>query len=135
MIFPSHFGNKYEYHSRKFNMAMRLVKLYEPYLLYKGMYVALSHFFKLSLLFLHLFSILNGIYLTIYSCLNSHLEYTLKLYCIKCRFDDINLETLRIKNAAKEMDTRFGFNPKFIDWEDYFMNTHIHGLIKHVLKK
>ncbi|CAA7061090.1 unnamed protein product [Microthlaspi erraticum] len=87
MIFPSHFGNKYEYHNRKFNTAMRLVKLYEPYLLYKGI------------------------------------------------FDDRNLETLRVKNEAEEMDKMFGFNPNSIDWEDYFMNTHIHGLIKHVLKK
>ncbi|ESQ42200.1 hypothetical protein EUTSA_v10013371mg [Eutrema salsugineum] len=87
MILPSHFGDKYEHQNRQFNMAVRLVKLYEPYLLFKGI------------------------------------------------FDDRNLEILRNKNETKEMDKMFGYNPKCIAWEDYFMNTHIPGLIKHVLKK
>ncbi|CAH8271865.1 unnamed protein product [Arabidopsis lyrata] len=68
-------------------MAMRLVKLYKPYVLFKGI------------------------------------------------FDDKNLETLRIKNEAKEMEKLFGTNSKCIDWEDYFMNTHIPGLMTHVFKK
>jgi fatty acyl-CoA reductase len=28
----------------------------------------------------------------------------------------------------------FGFDPKWIDWEDYLMNTHIPGLKKYALK-
>ncbi|KAL1221442.1 Fatty acyl-CoA reductase 1 [Cardamine amara subsp. amara] len=87
VICPSQFGDKYEHHNRIFKKAMRLVKLYKPYVLFKGI------------------------------------------------VDDRNLETLRIKNEAKEMNKLFGSNPKCIDWEDYLMNTHIHGLITHVLKK
>ncbi|CAH2072171.1 unnamed protein product [Thlaspi arvense] len=85
--FPSKFGDKYEQNNRKFKKAMRMVKIYEPFLLFKGI------------------------------------------------FDDRNLETLRIKNEAKGMDKLFGFNTKCIDWEDYFMNTHINGLVTHVLRK
>lgn len=29
----------------------------------------------------------------------------------------------------------FGFEPRCIDWEDYFMKTHIPGLKKHVMMK
>nr|VDD32968.1 unnamed protein product [Brassica oleracea] len=87
ITFPSQFGDKYQHHNRKFKMAMRLVKIYEPYLLFKGI------------------------------------------------FDDKNLETLRIKNEAKERNDIPGFSPKFIDWEDYFINTHIPGLVTHVLNK
>ncbi|ANM70188.1 fatty acid reductase 7 [Arabidopsis thaliana] len=65
--------DKFALHNRKFKMAMRLVKLYKPYVLFKGI------------------------------------------------FDDKNMETLRIKNEAKDMEKLFGTNPKCIDWEDYFM--------------
>lgn len=27
-----------------------------------------------------------------------------------------------------------GFDPKCIDWEDYFLNIHIPGVMKHVFK-
>ncbi|CAN8275643.1 unnamed protein product [Cochlearia groenlandica] len=50
-------------------------------------------------------------------------------------FDDRNLETLRTKTEAKMLDKSFGFNPKCIDWEDYFINTHIPGLMTRVFKK
>ncbi|KAF8104439.1 hypothetical protein N665_0172s0069 [Sinapis alba] len=82
---PTQFGDKYQHQNRKFKMAMRLVKLYEPYLLFKGI------------------------------------------------FDDKNLETLRIKNEAKETNDIPGFSPKCIDWEYYFINTHIPGLVTHTL--
>ncbi|KAF3579931.1 hypothetical protein DY000_02033729 [Brassica cretica] len=87
ITFPSQFGNTYQHHNRKFKIAMRLVKLYEPYLLFNGI------------------------------------------------FDDRNLETLRIKNGAKETNGIPGFSSKCIDWEDYFINTHIPGLATHVLNK
>ncbi|CAH8315961.1 unnamed protein product [Eruca vesicaria subsp. sativa] len=87
ITFPSQFGNSHQHHNRKFKMAMRLVKLYEPYLLFKGI------------------------------------------------FDDKNLETLRIKNEAKETNDLPGFSPTCIDWEEYFINTHIPGLVSHVLNK
>ncbi|CAA0404131.1 unnamed protein product [Arabidopsis thaliana] len=86
VISPSQ-RDKFALHNRKFKMAMRLVKLYKPYVLFKGI------------------------------------------------FDDKNMETLRIKNEAKDMEKLFGTNPKCIDWEDYFMNTHIPGLMTHVFKK
>ncbi|KAF3504430.1 hypothetical protein F2Q69_00044320 [Brassica cretica] len=69
ITFPSQFGDKYQHHNREFKMAMRLVKIYEPYLLFKGI------------------------------------------------FDDKNLETLRIKNEAKERNDIPGFSPKCVDWE------------------
>ncbi|CAF2337568.1 unnamed protein product [Brassica napus] len=87
ITFPSQFGNTYQHHNRKFKMGMRLVELYEPYLLFKGI------------------------------------------------FDDRNLETLRIKNGAKETNGIPGFSSKYIDWEDYFINTHIPGLATHLLNK
>ncbi|CAD5332372.1 unnamed protein product [Arabidopsis thaliana] len=86
VISPSQ-RDKFALHNRKFKMAMRLVKLYKPYVLFKGI------------------------------------------------FDDKNMGTLRIKNEAKDMEKLFGTNPKCIDWEDYFMNTHIPGLMTHVFKK
>ncbi|XP_054789965.1 fatty acyl-CoA reductase 3-like [Prosopis cineraria] len=50
-------------------------------------------------------------------------------------FDNMNTEKLRIAAArgGVEMDV-FYFDPKMIDWEDYFMNIHIPGIIKYVLK-
>lgn len=54
--------------------------------------------------------------------------------CVKYRFDDSNLERLRIKNEGTEIDKLIG-STLCIDWEDYFMNIHIRGLIAHVLKK
>ncbi|CAJ2660163.1 unnamed protein product [Trifolium pratense] len=50
-------------------------------------------------------------------------------------FDDINLEKLRM--AARQSGTEtdlFYFDPKEIDWEDYFINTHIPGLVKYIFK-
>lgn len=51
-----------------------------------------------------------------------------------CRFDDRNLERLRIKNEGTGIDKLID-SIKCIDWEDYFMNIHIRGLITHVLEK
>ncbi|XP_058779709.1 alcohol-forming fatty acyl-CoA reductase-like [Vicia villosa] len=50
-------------------------------------------------------------------------------------FDDINTEKLRL--AARESGTEtdlFYFDPKDIDWDDYFMNTHIPGIVKYIFK-
>ncbi|RID68869.1 hypothetical protein BRARA_C01002 [Brassica rapa] len=86
LIFPSQLGEKYEVHNRRFNIAMRMVKLYRPYVIFKGI------------------------------------------------FDDRNLERLRIKNEGTGIDKLID-SIKCIDWEDYFMNIHIRGLITHVLEK
>jgi len=39
IIYPSREGDEYKNKNRKIDMVMRLVKLYEPYVLFKGMYV------------------------------------------------------------------------------------------------
>ncbi|KAI3472690.1 hypothetical protein Pfo_030879 [Paulownia fortunei] len=50
-------------------------------------------------------------------------------------FDDSNTENLRMamreSNANVEM---FDFDPKSIQWEEYFINTHFPGIVKYVLK-
>ncbi|XP_027347465.1 fatty acyl-CoA reductase 3-like [Abrus precatorius] len=50
-------------------------------------------------------------------------------------FDNMNTERLQIaaKRGGVEMDL-FYFDPKMIDWEDYFMNIHIPGVVKYVVK-
>uniref|UniRef100_A0A2N9ENJ6 Fatty acyl-CoA reductase n=1 Tax=Fagus sylvatica TaxID=28930 RepID=A0A2N9ENJ6_FAGSY len=50
-------------------------------------------------------------------------------------FDDSNTEKLRVAARESYVDAHlFDFDPKCIDWEDYIMNTHIPGLIKHSMK-
>ncbi|CAM8879272.1 unnamed protein product [Rhodiola kirilowii] len=53
----------------------------------------------------------------------------------KAVFDDLNTEKLRIsaKDSYTDADM-FYFDPKIIDWEDYFMNKHIPGIVKYVFK-
>ncbi|XP_010447195.1 PREDICTED: fatty acyl-CoA reductase 3-like [Camelina sativa] len=46
-------------------------------------------------------------------------------------FDDTNTETLQKTVSQTESET-FYFDPKVIDWDSYFVNTHIPGLVKHV---
>ncbi|XP_038893773.1 fatty acyl-CoA reductase 3-like [Benincasa hispida] len=50
-------------------------------------------------------------------------------------FDDINTEKLRraAKDNAIEADL-FYFDPKIINWDDYFMNIHIPGVVRYVFK-
>ncbi|GAY32509.1 hypothetical protein CUMW_273830 [Citrus unshiu] len=43
----------------------------------------------------------------------------------------------KIENGHKrdrDGDCYIFLYPEFIDWKDYFMNTHIHGIVKHVFK-
>lgn len=50
-------------------------------------------------------------------------------------YDDMNSEKLR--RAAEESGVEsdmFYFDPKVINWEDYFMNIHIPGVVKYVFK-
>ncbi|KAL5976377.1 hypothetical protein ACLOJK_020708 [Asimina triloba] len=51
----------------------------------------------------------------------------------KGRFDDKSLERLRlaIKDGNEAPNQMLGFDPKCIDWEDYMMNIHIPGLMRH----
>ncbi|MFX6572753.1 SDR family oxidoreductase, partial [Acinetobacter baumannii] len=50
-------------------------------------------------------------------------------------FDDTNTENLRmaIRESKMDMDV-LNFDPKCIQWEEYFVNTHFHGIAKYVLK-
>ncbi|XP_051134510.1 fatty acyl-CoA reductase 3-like [Andrographis paniculata] len=45
-------------------------------------------------------------------------------------YDDMNTE--RLRRAAGDENGMFSFDPKAINWEDYFMTTHIPGLVKYV---
>ncbi|KAI3874032.1 hypothetical protein MKX03_035401 [Papaver bracteatum] len=49
------------------------------------------------------------------------------------KFDDLNTERLRMAIRTNEMEAKlFYFDPKSLDWDDYFVNIHIPGLAKHV---
>ncbi|KAH9699842.1 Fatty acyl-CoA reductase 3 [Citrus sinensis] len=54
---------------------------------------------------------------------------------LKGIFDDTNSEKLRraMRESGVELDS-FNFDPKSIDWEDYFLNVHIPGLLRYVVK-
>lgn len=49
-------------------------------------------------------------------------------------FDDMNTEKLRraAKRSNEVEDDLFYFDPNVIDWDDYFINTHFPGVVKHV---
>ncbi|KAK6119851.1 hypothetical protein DH2020_046398 [Rehmannia glutinosa] len=48
-------------------------------------------------------------------------------------YDDMNSEKLRRAAIESGIETEmFNFDPKTINWEDYFMNTHIPGIVKYV---
>ncbi|KAL2557403.1 Fatty acyl-CoA reductase 3 [Forsythia ovata] len=50
-------------------------------------------------------------------------------------YDDLNTEKLRrsVRESSEDADI-FYFDPKIINWDDYFMDTHIPGVVKHVFK-
>ncbi|XP_014497426.1 fatty acyl-CoA reductase 3 [Vigna radiata var. radiata] len=50
-------------------------------------------------------------------------------------FDDLNREKLLSMGRESGVETElFYFDPKIIDWEDYFMNIHFPGIIKYAFK-
>lgn len=63
-----------------------------------------------------------------------HLEKIANLLALVDRFDNSNTENLILEMSIEEK-RKFGFNIRNIDWEDYFVNVHLPGLRKHVLKK
>ncbi|KAL6200318.1 hypothetical protein ACLB2K_030100 [Fragaria x ananassa] len=82
------FQDVYVKSNQKLKLAMRMVELYRPYLVFKGI------------------------------------------------FDDTNTEELRKITKECYIEAQdFNFDPTCIDWEDYMMNTHIPGFLKHVLSK
>uniref|UniRef100_A0A453J8S7 Fatty acyl-CoA reductase C-terminal domain-containing protein n=1 Tax=Aegilops tauschii subsp. strangulata TaxID=200361 RepID=A0A453J8S7_AEGTS len=48
-------------------------------------------------------------------------------------FDDVNLNKLRLAMTSNH-GSLFNFDPKTIDWDDYFYRVHIPGVIKYMLK-
>ncbi|XP_026450882.1 alcohol-forming fatty acyl-CoA reductase-like [Papaver somniferum] len=48
--------------------------------------------------------------------------------------DDSATEKLRMSMEGSDEADVFDFNPKHIDWKDYFMNIHIPGLIRYVIE-
>ncbi|XP_050367776.1 fatty acyl-CoA reductase 3-like [Argentina anserina] len=77
-----------------------------------------------------------------YTDLNRKIKFVMRLVELyrpylffKGVFDDLNTEKLRmaVRETTTEADM-FYFDPKIIDWEDYFMNTHIAGVVKYVFK-
>lgn len=75
-----------------------------------------------------------------YSELNRKIKFVMRLVDLyapylffKGVYDDMNTEKLRraAVESGIEIDL-FNFNPKSINWGDYFENIHIPGLVKHV---
>ncbi|XP_045829436.1 fatty acyl-CoA reductase 3-like [Trifolium pratense] len=53
----------------------------------------------------------------------------------KGAFDDMNTEKLRVAARQGGVETDlFYFDPKVIDWDDYFLNIHLPGVVKYILK-
>ncbi|KAM7272419.1 hypothetical protein ACFE04_027082 [Oxalis oulophora] len=76
-----------------------------------------------------------------YTDLNRKIKFVMRLIELyspylffKGIFDDTNAENLRIavKASCNEETEIFCFDPAIIDWDDYFMNTHIPGIVKYV---
>lgn len=129
VIYPWWDGNKYKEIDRKIKLAMRLVDLYRPYVLFKGLYVSISKFQLMA------FDIYN---FNLHFKVNfSYFDARFFSFFFFCRFDDTNTEILRLKRKEinKELYDLFDFDPKSIDWDDYMTTIHIPGLITYVLKK
>ncbi|KAK8562453.1 hypothetical protein V6N12_010531 [Hibiscus sabdariffa] len=78
----------------------------------------------------------------VYSQMNRKINFVMRLVDIyrpylffNAVFDDLNTEKLRMaaRTSLVEEDMLY-FDPKCIDWDDYFMNIHIPGIVKHIFK-
>lgn len=98
---------------------MRLVELYKPYLFFRGVYVYMLYF--LFFFWMQKPAIFSVNFLYVFVGHDS--------------FDDMNTEKLRmaVRESGAEADV-FYFDPKCIDWDEYFLNTHLPGVVKHVFK-
>lgn len=80
----------------------------------------------------------KGTYMDLNRKIN-HLMRLIEIYrpylFFKGIYDDTNTEKLRAAAREKGMETDvFYFDPKSVDWEEYFMNVHIPGIVKYVFK-
>ncbi|XP_071724542.1 fatty acyl-CoA reductase 3-like [Rutidosis leptorrhynchoides] len=78
-----------------------------------------------------------------YTDLNRKIKFVMRLIELyrpylffKGIFDDSNSKNLQIAAKASCIEEKelFYFDPTIIDWEDYFVNIHIPGIVKYVLK-
>ncbi|CAL5000562.1 unnamed protein product [Urochloa decumbens] len=99
--------------------------------------------FKLPLEILHVANILLcGLFDKLYNDYSRKYKFVMHLVDVygpfaffRGCFDDTNLERLRSTMAMKSpQDEMFNFDPKSIDWDDYFYRTHIPGVLKYVCK-
>lgn len=102
--------------------------------------------FKLPLEALRLLNIaLCGAFSRRYDDLSRKYRYVMRIadlyapYALfKGRFDDTNTERLRaaVANGDRDDSNRgyhFGFDPKSIDWDDYFYRVHIPGVLRYLM--
>ncbi|KAM0901616.1 hypothetical protein ACQ4PT_019867 [Festuca glaucescens] len=100
--------------------------------------------YKLPLEILHLVNLLLcGLFSQLYEDLNRKYKFVVHLVDVygpfaffRGCFDDMNLERLRLTMAATTgpEEDLFNFDPKTIDWNEYFYKIHIPGILKYVLK-
>ncbi|KAF7108819.1 hypothetical protein CFC21_109208 [Triticum aestivum] len=99
--------------------------------------------YKLPLEILHLVNLLLcGLFSQLYDDLTRKYKFVMHLVDVygpfalfKGCFDDINLERLRLTmTKTSPEDDMFNFDPKTVDWNDYFYKIHIPGVLKYVLK-
>ncbi|CAD6245633.1 unnamed protein product [Miscanthus lutarioriparius] len=99
--------------------------------------------FKLPLEFLHLVNLLlGGLFARLYNDLNRKYKFVMHLVDVYGRFalfngcfDDMNMERLRLTMVMKTPeDQMFNFDPKTINWDDYFIKIHIPGVLKYLCK-
>ncbi|URE32457.1 fatty acyl-CoA reductase [Musa troglodytarum] len=84
--------------------------------------------YKLPLEVMHLVNLLScGLLARGYNELNRKYNFMI--------FDDLNMERLRMAMKKDDAEARmFDFDPKHIDWEDYFCSIHIPGVMKYAFK-
>ncbi|KAL6858737.1 hypothetical protein ACP4OV_017739 [Aristida adscensionis] len=99
--------------------------------------------YKMPLQILHLLNLLLcGLFSRLYDEQNRKCKFVMHLADLygpfiffKGCYDDMNLERLRLTMAMKTPeDHMFNFDPKTIDWNDYFYRIHIPGVLKYVCK-
>ncbi|URE35171.1 Male sterility protein [Musa troglodytarum] len=108
-----------------------------------GFRVLMTLRYKLPLEVMHLVNLLScGRLARGYNELNRKYKFVMRLvelykpyaYFDGC-FDDLNMERLRMATKKDDAEAKmFGFDPKHIDWEDYFSSIHIPGVMKYAFK-
>ncbi|CAN6357907.1 unnamed protein product [Urochloa humidicola] len=117
---------------------LRLTKKFESFQTY--MFLK----YKLPLQMLHLVTpLVGGSFSQYYNKSNRSYKYFIllaKLYApyvfFNARFDDTNLARLQIAMKRDQTEAHiFNFDPKSIDWDYYFHNIHVPGVLKYDQKK